>query len=180
MLKCNNSHLGCLWVNAGLGDRCLMSQTRVPTVERSFELTSPLTCVPRDDTPVLTASRKEHMSTSLDNTWWSVRTIQCECEVTSKRRDIESHSTKCPKLQIACSYPKVGCTFAWLREHMPIHVKEAIQDHQDKAIMALQQPHTVVVRSLEFSKKEDNHLAQPWILHLPQWFQGLHKCLPQE
>ena len=113
MLKCNNSHLGCLWVNAGLGDRCLMSQTRVPTVERSFELTSPLTCVPRDDTPVLTASRKEHMSTSLDNTWWSVRTIQCECEVTSKMREILSLTA--PSAQ---SYKLPALTPRW---GVPLH-----------------------------------------------------------
>ena len=37
---------------------------------------------------------------------------------------------------------------------MPDHVKGAIQDHLDKAMMALQQPHRVVIRLPEFSKKK--------------------------
>eukprot|EP00731_Ephydatia_muelleri_P006776 Em0003g1024a len=84
-----------------------------------------------------------------------IRCPRSGCEVTVKRRDMESHSAKCPKVQIACPYTKVGCTFACPREHMPIHVKESIQDHLDKAMMVLQQPLTVVVRLLEFSKKKN-------------------------
>ena len=38
---------------------------------------------------------------------------------------------------------------------MPDHVKEAIQDHLDKAMMALRQPHSVVIRLPEFSKKKE-------------------------
>ena len=85
--------------------------------------------------------------------------IRCGCEVTVKRRDMKSHSAKCPKVQIACPYSKVGCTFACHREHMPVHVKEAIQDHLDKAITALQPSRSVVVRLPEFSKKKEaNHI----------------------
>ncbi|KAL5502886.1 hypothetical protein EMCRGX_G009735 [Ephydatia muelleri] len=71
--------------------------------------------------------------------------IRCGCEVTVKRRDMESHSAKCPKVQIACPNTKVGCTIVCLREYM-LHFEGVIQFHLDKAIMALQQPNGVVIR----------------------------------
>ena len=66
---------------------------------------------------------------------------------------MESHSAKCPKVQIACPNTKVGCTIVCLREYM-LHFEGVIQFHLDKAIMALQQPNGVVVRLLEFSKRQ--------------------------
>ena len=68
---------------------------------------------------------------------------------------LEDHIKKCLKVQIDCPYAKEGCTFECLRECMPDHIKEAIQDHLDKAMMALRQPHRVVIRLPEFSKKKE-------------------------
>ena len=167
-VKCSNSCAGCMWVNewAALEDH-------IKTC--AFELVSCVNCLQM----VLQGSLSTHMLSVCAMRRHTcphckqegihehitgqhleeckdvmIRCPRSGCEVTVKRRDMESHSAKCPKVQIDCPYTKVGCTFVCLREYMPIHVKETIQDHLDKAIMALQQPHRVVVRLPEFSKKQ--------------------------
>lgn len=75
------------------------------------------------------------------------------CLWVSEWASLEHHIKTCPKVQIDCPYTKVGCTFECTKECMPDHIKEAVQDHLDKGIMALQQQHRVVVRLPEFSTK---------------------------
>ncbi|KAL5502882.1 hypothetical protein EMCRGX_G009731 [Ephydatia muelleri] len=172
-VKCSYSHTGCMWVNewAALGDHiktcthasvsCAQCREKVFRDSLSTHMLS--TCGKRRHTcpHCKQEGTHEHITGKhlVECTDVMIRCPRSGCEVTAKRRDMESHSAKCPKVQIACPYTKVGCTFACLREHMPVHVKEAIQDHLDKAITALQLSRSVVVRLPEFSKKKEaNHV----------------------
>ena len=101
--------------------------------------------------------------------------IRCGCEVTVKRRDIQSLTVlSAQRCKLPALTPRWGVPFACLREHMPVHVKEAIQDHLDKAITALQLSRSVVVRLPEFSKKKvaiANHVwYSPGFYTLPNGF----------
>eukprot|EP00731_Ephydatia_muelleri_P006724 Em0003g972a len=168
-VKCSNSCAGCMWVNewAALGDHiktCAYESASctdcLQIVLRGSLSTHMLSvCAMRQHTcpHCKQEGTHEHITGQhlVECTDVMIRCPRSGCEVTVKRRDMESHIAKCPKVQIACPYTKVGCTFACPREHMPIHVKESIQDHLDKAMMALQQPHRVIIRLPEFSKKKN-------------------------
>eukprot|EP00731_Ephydatia_muelleri_P006716 Em0003g964a len=94
---------------------------------------------------------------------------------------LEDHIKMCPKMQIDCPYAKEGCTFECLRECMPDHIKKATQDHLDKAIMALRQPHRVVIRLPEFSKKEANEdWYSPGFYTHPNGFKLYMRVYPNE
>eukprot|EP00731_Ephydatia_muelleri_P006778 Em0003g1026a len=118
-VKCSNSCTGCMWVNewAALGDHIKTcthvsvscAHCREKVFRDSLSTHKLSTCATRRHTCPHCKQEGthehiigQHIEECTDVMIW------CGCELTVKRRDMESHSAKCPKVQIACSYTKVG------------------------------------------------------------------------
>lgn len=167
-VKCTNSHTGCPWVNEWVDLRdhiktcayelvaCTTCNEKVFRGTLSAHMSSICTkrrhlCQHCKEEGVFEHMVGRHLEECPD---LAITCPNSGCVVIAKRKDMESHSLECPKVTIDCPYAKVGCTFVCLRGDMDAHIRAAIQDHLDKAIMVIQQPHKVVVRLPEYSKKK--------------------------